>query len=224
MARGFIAFAFAILVGALISTGNAQQEPGTDSVADAAREQKQLKSEKKKPAQKKVYSNSDVVKPDAAAPSDTQTNPQTTSWGARAEAGASSPVTDPPTVVKNQKNQNSGDGRSTIFDRPKPDSPETIVVPSGTKITVDISEENPPRNVQLRLHSGKVVNIVQVGSTVVIPALSKVTIQDSAGVMELTEVTLGGVHYKLQTDRVPLQEGSISEATFTVARDFTIQR
>ena len=224
MARGLIGFAFAILVGALISSGNAQQESGGDSVADAARLQKQIKSEQKKPAEKKVYTNSDVVRPDAAAPSDTRTNPQTASSGSGAEGRGSSPLTDPPTRVKNQKNQNSGDGRSTPFDRPKPDLPDTIVVPGGTKIVVDISEENPPRNIQLRLHTGKVVNIVQVGSTVVIPALSKVTIQDSAGVMELTEVTLGSVRYKLQTDRVPLQEGSISEATFTVTKDFTIER
>ena len=114
--------------------------------------------------------------------------------------------------------------RSPVFDRPKTDSPEIIIVPAGTKITVDISEENPPRNVQLRLHTGKVVNIVQVGSTVAIPALSKVTIQDSTGGMELTEVIIDGVHYDLHTDRVPLQEGSISEATFTLRKDLKIKR
>jgi hypothetical protein len=85
----------------------------------------------------------------------------------------------------------SAQARSAIFDEPKADNPETIVVPAGTKIVVDISEENPPRNVS-RLHTGKVVNIVQVGSTVAIPALSKVTIQHSVGTMELTEVTIDG--------------------------------
>jgi hypothetical protein len=102
-------------------------------------------------------------------------------------------------------------------------APETIVVPAGTKITVDISEENPPRNVS-RTHSAKVVNIVQVGSTVVIPALSKVTIQESVGVMELIDVTVDGVRYELKTDRVARQEGSMSEATFTLMRSFTIRR
>ena len=68
--------------------------------------------------------------------------------------------------------------RSPIFDQPRQDSPDTMVVPAGTKIVVDIFEENPPRNVT-RLQTGKVVNIVQVGSTVAIPALAKVTIQHS---------------------------------------------
>ena len=110
------------------------------------------------------------------------------------------------------------------LDRPKTDSPEIIIVPAGTKITVDISEENPPRNVQLRLHTGKVVNIVQVGSSVAIPALSKVTIQDSTQGMELTEVIIDGVRYQLHTDWVPLQQGSVSEATFTLRKDLKIKR
>ncbi len=117
----------------------------------------------------------------------------------------------------------SAQERSPIFDQPKQDNPETIVVPAGTKIVVDIFEENPPRNVS-RLQTGKVVNIVQVGATVVIPALSKVTIQHSVGTMELTEVTIGGVRYKLQTDRIAMQEGSTSEATFTLKKSFAIKR
>ena len=113
--------------------------------------------------------------------------------------------------------------RSPIFDQPKQDNPDTIVVPAGTKIVVDISEENPPRNV-LRLQTAKVVNIVQVGSTVVIPALSKVTIQHSGGTMELTEVNINGVRYKLQTDRLTLEDGSTSEATFTLRKALIIKR
>jgi hypothetical protein len=110
-----------------------------------------------------------------------------------------------------------------FFDQPKHDPAETIVAPVGTKITVDISEENPPRNVS-RSHTGRVINIVQVGSTVAIPALSKVTIQHSVGTMELTDVTIDGVHYKLQTDRVTLEDGSMSEATFTLTKALTIKR
>jgi len=117
----------------------------------------------------------------------------------------------------------STQARFSIFDQPKQDNPETIVVPAGTKIVVDISEENPPRNVT-RLQTGKVANIVQVGSTVVIPAVSKVTIQHSGGTMELTEVIINGVRYKLQTDRLTLQEGSTSEATFTLKKSFAIKR
>lgn len=191
-----------ILVTLLVSVGHAQQVPATDRVADAAREQKVLNSKQKKPAQKKVYTNSDV---------------------GESGAGASSPNTDQPAVARNQQNLTSGAERS-IFDRPKQDSPETIVVPAGTKIAVDVFEENPPRNLPLRVHSAKVVNIVQVGSTVVIPALSKVTIQESTGVMELTDVTIDGVRYALQTDRVPLFAESMFEATFTLTRAFAIKR
>ena len=117
----------------------------------------------------------------------------------------------------------SAQARSPIFDQAKQDNAETIVVPAGTKIVVDISEENPPRNIS-RLQTGKAVNIVQVGSTVVIPALSKVTIQHSGGTMELTDVTIDGVRYKLQTDRLTLEDGSMSEATFTLRKALTIKR
>ncbi len=113
--------------------------------------------------------------------------------------------------------------QSPFFDPPKQDDTDTIVVPAGTKIVVNIFEENPARNIT-RLQTGKVVNIVQVGSTVVIPALSKVKIQHSGGTMELTEVNIHGVSYKLQSDRLTLEEGSTSEATFTLKKSFTIKR
>jgi hypothetical protein len=143
---------------------------------------------------------------------------------AHAEIPRSSPNTDNASHGEETKDPNSSAERSTIFDRPKQDSADTIVVPAGTKITVDVFEENPPRNLPLRVHSAKVVNIVQVGSTVVIPALSKVTIQESVGVMELTDVTIDGVRYDLQTDRLPLFPESMSEATFTLTKPFTIKR
>jgi hypothetical protein len=207
MARVRSILTVAILLIVFVSVGNAQQGPATDSVADAAREQKALNPKQKKSAQKKVYTNSDVG-PSGATPSknDTQAN----------RAG--------PAMVKNSENPDSGAERSPIFDRSKQEPPETIVVAAGTKITVDVFEENPPRNLPLRVHSAKVINIVQVGSTVVIPALSKVTIQESTGVMELTDVTIDGVRYDLETDRVPLFAESMSEATFTLTNPFTIKR
>jgi hypothetical protein len=131
---------------------------------------------------------------------------------------------DQPALVKNSENPSLGAERSAVFDRPKQDSADTIVVPAGTKITVVVFEENPPPNLPLRVRSAKGVNIVQVGSTVVIPALSKVTIQESAGVMDLTDVTIDSVRYDLQTDRVPLFAESMSEATFTLIKAFTIRR
>jgi hypothetical protein len=41
--------------------------------------------------------------------------------------------------------------------------------------------------------------------------------------MELTEVTVAGVRYKLQTDRITLQDGSTSEATFTLRKALAIK-
>jgi hypothetical protein len=210
MARIRSILTVAILLVVFVSLGNAQQSPATDSVADAAREQKALNSSQKKPAQKKVYTNSDVSSSEATpSKGDTQAS----------HVG--------PGMVKSSEDPNSGGQRSSIvdhiFDRSKQDLPETIVVPGGTKITVDISEDNPPRNLPLLLHSAKVVNIVQVGSTM-IPALSKVTIQESVGVMQLTDVTIDGVRYDLQTDRVPLFAGSVSEATFTLIKPVSVKR
>ncbi|HTS38353.1 MAG TPA: hypothetical protein VMH04_21945 [Candidatus Solibacter sp.] len=113
---------------------------------------------------------------------------------------------------------------SKTGDRPKQDPAEILIVPADTKITVDVSEENPPRNLALRTRSAKVVNIVQVGSTVAIPALSKVTIQESVGTMELIDVTINGVSCKLKTDRITIEPGSTSEATFTLQKDIKIKR
>ena len=109
---------------------------------------------------------------------------------------------------------------------------QKLVVPAGTQIKVDVSEENPPRNVESRTFSGKVASPVQVGWAVAIPALSKVTVLVSGRhydsgyqeVMQLTEVTLDGVRYDMQTDQVPVLPGSITEAAFTLLKDLTIKR
>jgi hypothetical protein len=225
MPRGYAALTFTIVV-VVASLGHAQQASQTDSVADAARQQKQSKSEPKTPTKKKVYTNADVVPSDAPAGKDSQADPQAASpQGEAAAVTPSSISAGQPATVKNTRAQDHTDtSRLSIFDRPNKDSADVIVVPAGTKITVDVSEENPPRNLPLRVHTAKVVNIVQVGSTVVIPALSKVTIQESTGVMELTDVTIDGVHYELQTDRVLLQQGSMSEVAFTLTKPVTINR
>lgn len=109
---------------------------------------------------------------------------------------------------------------------------QKLVVPAGTQLKVDVSEENPPRNVESRTFAGKVASPVQVGWEVAIPALSKVTVLISGRhygsgyqeVMQLTGVTLDGVLYDLQTNQVPVLPGSIAEATFTLLKDVTIKR
>jgi hypothetical protein len=113
-----------------------------------------------------------------------------------------------------------------------PAEKQKLVVVAGTQIKVDVSEENPPRNVASRTFPGKVTNIVQVNTEVAIPAGSKVTVRVSGRhydsgyqeVMELLGVTLDDVRYDLQTDQVPVIAGSMSEATFTLTKDLTIER
>jgi hypothetical protein len=38
-----------------------------------------------------------------------------------------------------------------------------------------------------------------------------------------TAVTLDGTRYDLQTDQIPVQAGSVSEATFTLLKDVTLK-
>ncbi len=112
-------------------------------------------------------------------------------------------------------------------DKSDPDD-RALVVPAGTQIKVEVSEENPPRNVT-RTYTGKVIAPVQAGGTVAIPPLSKVTIRVSVGppyeeVKELILVVLDSGSYDLQTDRVPVPPGSTSEMVFTLLKDVTIKR
>jgi hypothetical protein len=223
MVRFSAVFPLVILIlSALAPNGQAQQGTDTDSVAAAGRQQKELKKEQKN-SPEKVYTNADVgaSQPQEGVQDGLKTSSQ---QGAGANPSTSGKSSDRSEPGGKPKTNTSALPQSSILDRPNKDTPDTIVVPAGTKITVDVSEENPPRNLPLRVHSAKVVNIVQVGSTVVMPALSKVTIQESVGVMQLTDVTVDGVRYNLQTDRVPILEGSISESTFTLTKEFTIKR
>src|ERR1035438_7614327 len=110
MARLRSIVAIVILVIVLISVGNAQQVPvpATDSVADAAREQKALNSKQKKPTQKKEYTNSDVGSHDVTqSKNDTQANPEISS-DVHPEARASSPSVDQPALVQNSENPGLG--------------------------------------------------------------------------------------------------------------------
>lgn len=129
------------------------------------------------------------------------------------------------TMVLAAQAQQAPSSRSA--DRSRQDE-RTIVIPAGTQIKVDVSEENPPRNVA-RTYTGKVIVPVQAESTVVIPALSKVTIGVSVGppygeVRELIQVTLDSGSYDLHTDLVPTPPGSVSETVFTLAKDVKIKR
>jgi hypothetical protein len=225
MPRGSAALTFTILV-VLVSLGYAKQVSQADSAAEASHQQKQSKGEPRTSTKKKVYTNADIVRSDAPAGKDARTDsPATSNQGEVAPDQSSTVNVSRSTAVKDTKAKDRPDASgSSILNPSDRDSADIIIVPAGTKITVDVSEENPSRNLPLRVHVAKVVNIVQVGSTVVIPALSIVTIQESTGMMDLTEVTIDGAHYELQTDRVLLQQGSMSEATFTLTKPFTIKR
>src|ERR1700686_1241225 len=114
MARGSSAVILAT-IGVLASAALAQQVPATDSVADAAREQKALNSKQKKAAQKKVYTNSDVAQSDATpSMNDRQASPETSSSPAHAGARRSSLIADQPSMGKNPKHPDSGVERSPL--------------------------------------------------------------------------------------------------------------
>ena len=105
----------------------------------------------------------------------------------------------------------------------------TIVIPSGTKIKVDVSEQNPHRDVA-RTYNGKVMVAVRVGSMVAIPARSKVTIRVlepppwPGELRELIRVMLHSGSYDLQTNKMGVLHGSPDELVFTLVKDLTIKR
>jgi hypothetical protein len=117
MPRGSAALTFTI-IAVLASLGYAQQVPQTDSVADAARQQKQSNSEEKIPTKKKVYTNADLVPSVATAGKDAQADPQAASpQGEAAAVPPSSMNAGRPTAAKKTRAQDHTDtSRPSIFD------------------------------------------------------------------------------------------------------------
>ena len=177
----------------LASVAFARQAPETTSAADTPNAQ-QNRDKAKRTAPKKIYTNADLASPEAKPEAAKKTDE--TNGAARAVAGGDSakaehfltPVLTPaptpagptPNLCESASPPASSTSRLPVLDAPKQNLPDVIVVPAGTQIKVDISEENPPLNVPLRTFSGKVTIPVRVGWATVIPALTKVTVEVSA--------------------------------------------
>jgi hypothetical protein len=232
--RTFVALAL------LASAALAQQAPENTPAADAPKAQ-QKPEKAKKPAPKKIYTNADLASSDAnpeadkAGTKDGPANPVAGGDSVKAN-NSSTPAAQTSNSSQKANPSASTPSRSGVFDRPQQTSPDVIVVPAGRQIKVDISEENPPRDVPLRMFSGKVTVPVRVGWATAIPALTKVTVEVSAlyypvpgrsvdyqGVAQLTAVMLDGTRYDLHTDQVPMLAGSASELTFTLLKDVTLK-
>lgn len=208
----------------LTSAALAQQAPENTPAGDTANEQQKTTQTKKLAPKKKIYHNADLASPETKREADSPTN--VVSGGAAVNNGDSSTPVAPAASRSEKTNRSKAETiRSSVFDAPKENAPDVIVIPAGTKIQVDIID-------------GKVTVPVRVGWATPIPALTKVTVEISvpyypaygqyydnpysAEVAQLTSVTLDGTRYDLQTDQIPVLAGS--EATFTLLNDLTLKR
>jgi len=215
----------------LASAALAQQAPENTPAGDTVNEQQKTTQTKKVATKKKIYHNADLASPGTKPEADSPTN--VVSGGAAVNNGDSStPVAPAASRPEKTNRPDAATIRSSVFDAPKENAPDVIVIPAGTKIQVDIID-------------GKVTVPVRVGWATPIPALTKVAVEMSvpyypvygpyypdsvpyynnpysAQVAQLTAVTLDGTRYDLQTDQIPVVLGS--EATFTLLADLTLKR
>jgi hypothetical protein len=189
-----------VLLLAMVSVTQAQQVASTQPLGDFAREQRQAKTQEKKPAADKVYSEVGTAPAEVAAD------------GKEKERILAQPA------------------HRSVFDQARSTKPDFIIIPAGTEIRVDIVES-------------KVIAPVRVGFATPIPPLSiaavKVnqnffapisynvssTTSSNASVIygesaELTSVTVRGVSYPLQANRIALNGG----ATFATAQSVSSSR
>jgi len=210
----------------LASTAFARRKPESAPTADTVNRQQQTTETKKVAPKKKIYHNSDLASPDTKPEAEIAAAKPVTGSAATVNAAHSSTPVAPAASRSQKANLPKADTiRSSIFDSPKDNAPDVIVVPAGTKIQVDIID-------------GKVTVPVRVGWATPIPASSKVTVEVSvpyspvyygryydnlysAEVAQLTAVTLDGTTYELQTDQISVLLGS--EATFTLLADLTLK-
>ncbi len=216
----------------LASAALAQQAPETTPAGDTVNEQQKTTQTKKFAPKKKIYHNADLASPEAKPEADKDSPANPVSSSATAKAGAASTPAAPAASRPGKTSRPEAEtNRSSVFDAPKDNSPDVIVIPAGTKIQVDILD-------------GKVTVPVRVGWATPIPALTKVAVEISvpyypvygtyyrasvpyyndlysAEVAQLTSVTLDGTRYDLQTDQIPVMAGS--EATFTLQADLTLK-
>jgi hypothetical protein len=201
------------------SAAYAQQDSRSTSVGDVARAQRELRKQRLKKSPSAVVHTDDEIaatntaekkEPLTTAPADSAPKPQPVD-------AEKSPVTEQP-------------HSPSVLDRPKDSVSDTIVVPAGTQLRVDI-------------HDHKIVVPVRVGFVTPIPALSQVTVQlnrtyltttysptgtpyaDYIEYATVTAVTVSGKTYEVQTDSVPLlKDGTNSELTFILGNPVALLR
>ena len=257
--QAWIAGAGALLLVPAAWPQEAQEKP----LGDVAREQRDARKPENAP--QKVYRNDDLAPaPEAkgaagqdtlavAAGSETDSKAQDPADSANpAESGSSEKSQDadedakPPAPAKlaSQPDKPASQPDKTarpVADRVKDKAPDFYIVPAGTEIKVDISEENQQRELE-HVVEGKVVAPVRLGFATPIPALSKATVQLSmryydtgygdtpqsayAYVAQLTSVTVEGASYDVESSEVSVgpMPGMLSEVSFTLQRALAIKR
>jgi hypothetical protein len=201
----------------IASLAYGQQDSQNRPLGDVAREQRELRK------QREENYPPVVVHTDAEAA--VASNATQASESAAEPASKSNLSSDP-----QQANPSESPRSRSVFDRPKEAVPDTIVVPAGAELRVDI-------------HQHKVVVPVRVGFATPIPALSEVTVQvtrvyvssayslngmpfvDYVEYATITAVTVNGTTYQVQTDSVPLLRGGAnSELTFVLGGPVAVLR
>jgi len=241
------------------------QDSEEKPLGDLAREQRDVRKSQNAP--EKIYTNEDVApEPEpkvvdeadklalAAGNAQPDSKPRESASDARPAAQDASdqdasasgdsqksqevaPDSKQPAKQAAQANHNS----RPVTDRVKEKAPDFLIVPAGTEIKVDISEENPDREPEHVLQ-GKVVAPVRIGFATAIPALSKTAVQLSlryydagygpgsqpgyTNVAQLTAVTVDGTTYDVESNEISVgpTPGLTQEVSFTLLRALAIKR
>ena len=226
------------IVSALLAftpAAHAQGYSEGQSLGDASRAQAEI--HRQSPVEPKRYVETGTPLPTAVPSADPIAAPKSNP----------DPAAPPTTPAKHEtpeklrsENAVASPARS-LLDRPRNDDDEDnfLVVPAGTEIEVEIAA-----NVQFPAlsYEGKVIVPVRSGFATAIPALSRAGVQvfarhygyqDNPGAayayfeaVELTDLTVDGVTYAVQTARAPKfgTNTSPSETTFTLLAPLKIRR
>jgi len=180
-----------------------------------------------------------AAKADAAAEKDKKEDAAKKDPAESAEPAKPQPPAHDATPPAKPATQNAHAARP-ITDRPKDNTSDFLIVPVGTEIKVDISEENPSE--MDHPVQAKVVVPVRVGFATAIPALSKATVQLSARyydagygtslqlshttAAQVTDITVDGTTYDVESNEIDVgpNPGLRSEVTFTLLKALAIQR
>jgi len=200
------------------SAAYAQQNSHTSALGTVARSQRELRKQRQKATPPLVVHTNDEIASTATDVTEKVASP------------SSADSTGKPQPLAGEGKSLSSERPRSVLDRPHDSAPDTIVVPAGTELRVDVNQH-------------KVVVPVRVGFATPIPALSQVAVQvsrtplntgysptgtpyvDYAEYATVTAVTVAGKTYELQTDSVPLLKGATnSELTFTLAGPVPVLR